>query len=131
MANSFIPHAIDVDSKGYVYVGVLMKPGVQIFDSNGTFITRWGKSGTSPRQFSVPQEHIAIDKNDYIYIVDGAGNPRVQKFFLNGTLVGIIGMKGSADGQLMKPEHVSINSQGNLYVVDRGNSRIQVFKPIA
>jgi len=124
------PHAIDLDSKGNVYVGVLMKPGVQVFDSNGTFIKKWGKPGTGPGQFSIPQEHIAIDKNDYIYIVDGASNPRVQKFFTNGTLVSIIGTKGSGDGQLLKPEHVSIDPQGNLYVVDRGNARMQVFAPV-
>ena len=124
------PHAIDVDSKGNVYVGVLNQPGVQVFDSNGTYLTRWGSSGTGPGQFSIPQEHIAIDKNDYIYIVDGASNPRVQKFFTNGTLVAIIGTKGSGDGQLLKPEHVSIDEQGNIYVVDRGNARIQVFAPV-
>ena len=27
------PHAIDVDSKGNVYVGELDRPGVQVFDS--------------------------------------------------------------------------------------------------
>ena len=124
------PHAIDVDSKGNVYVGVLNQPGVQVFDSNGTYLTRWGSSGTGPGQFSIPQEHIAVDKNDYIYIVDGASNPRVQKFFTNGTLVAIIGTKGSGDGQLLKPEHVSIDEKGNLYVVDRGNARIQVFEPV-
>ena len=124
------PHAIDVDSKGNVYVGVLMQPGVQVFDSNGKFIKRWGKSGTGPGEFSIPQEHIAIDKNDYIYIVDGASNPRVQKFFTNGTVVAIIGTKGSGDGGLLKPEHVSIDTEGNLYVVDRGNARMQVFAPV-
>ena len=123
------PHAIDVDSKGNVYVGVLMQPGVQVFDSNGKFIKRLGKSGTGPGEFSIPQEHIAIDKNDYIYIVDGASNPRVQKFFTNGTLVAIIGTKGIGDGQLLKPEHISIDTEGNLYVVDRGNARMQVFTP--
>jgi hypothetical protein len=35
------PHAIDVDSKGNVYVGELNKPGVQVFDNNGTFLKRW------------------------------------------------------------------------------------------
>ena len=124
------PHAIDLDSKGNVYVGVLNQPGVQIFDSNGTYLKRWGSPGTGPGQFSIPQEHIAIDKNDYLYIVDGASNPRVQKFFTNGTLGAIIGTKGSGDGQLLKPEHVSIDEQGNLYVVDRGNARIQVFAPV-
>ena len=125
------PHAIDVDSKGNVYVGVLNQPGVQVFDSNGTYLTRWGSSGTGPGQFSIPQEHVAVDKNDYIYIVDGASNPRVQKFFTNGTLVSIIGTKGSGDGQLLKPEHISIDQKGNLYVVDRGNARIQVFEPVS
>ena len=124
------PHAIDADSKGNVYVGVLNQPGVQVFDSNGTYLKRWGSPGTGPGQFSIPQEHIAIDKNDYLYIVDGASNPRVQKFFTNGTLVAIIGTKGSGDGQLLKPEHVSIDKHGNLYVVDRGNARIQVFEPV-
>jgi hypothetical protein len=54
----------------------------------------------------------------------------VQKFFTNGTLVAIIGTKGSGDGQLLKPEHVSIDDMGYLYVVDRGNARIQVFAPV-
>jgi hypothetical protein len=49
------PHAIGVDSKGNVYVGVLNQPGVQVFDSNGTFLTRWSSAGTGLGQFSVPQ----------------------------------------------------------------------------
>ena len=107
-----------------------MEPGVQIFDSNGTFITKWGNSVYGPGQFTIAQEHIAIDGDDFIYIVDGAKNPRVQKFYTNGTVVAIVIMKGAGDGQLLEPEHVSIDSQGNLYVVDKGNSRIQVFAPV-
>lgn len=33
------------------------------------------------------------------------------------------------DGQFSKPEHVSIDSLGNVYVVNRGNVKIQVFIP--
>jgi hypothetical protein len=36
----------------------------------------------------------------------------------------------SGDGQLSKPEHVSRDSGGNVFVVDRGNKRIQVFAPL-
>jgi hypothetical protein len=36
-----------------VYVGVLKQPGAQVFDSNGTFINKWGKSGKGPDQFSI------------------------------------------------------------------------------
>ena len=77
-----------------------------------------GSSGTGPGQFSIPQEHIAIDKNDYIYIVDGASNPRVQKFFTNGTLVAIIGTKGSGDGQLFETR-TCINRRARKYLCSR------------
>jgi NHL repeat len=80
--------------------------------------------------------------------VDGASNPRVQIFDSNGKFLGKIGTyckmstgEGckdpdgsgpleSGDGQLSKPEHVSIDSGGNVFVVDRGNKRIQVFAPM-
>jgi len=141
------PHAIDVDSYGNVYVGELNRPGVQVFDSNGKFLKKWGSSGTGDGQFSVPQEHIAVDNRDRVYIVDGASNPRVQVLDTNGHFLGKIGSycqistgtgcvdpDGSGplklgDGQFSKPEHVSIDPKGNVYVVDRGNKRIQVFSP--
>ncbi len=65
-----------------------------------------------------------------MYIVDGASNPRVQVFDTNGHFLTKVGTTGSGDGQFKKPEHVSIDSEGILYVVDRGNARMQVFAPI-
>ncbi len=142
------PHAIDVDSKGNVYVGELNRPGVQVFDSNGKFLKKGGSAGIGDGQFSIPQEHIAVDAKDRVYIVDGASNPRVQIFDPNGKFLGKIrspckisngtgcvdpdgpGPLALGDGQLSKPEHVSIDAEGKVYVVDRGNQRIQVFAPV-
>jgi hypothetical protein len=102
--------------------------GVQVFDSNGKFLKRWGSIGTGDGQSLIPQEHIAVDSNDRLYIVDGASNPRVQIFDTNGRFLGKIGTyckmsngegckdpDGSGplekgDGQFSKPEHVSIDS---------------------
>ncbi len=41
----------------------------------------------------------------------------------------IIGGPGSADGEFSTPHGVAIDAQGNLYVADTGNARIQVFDP--
>jgi DNA-binding beta-propeller fold protein YncE len=108
----------------------LDRPGVQIFDSNGKFLGKWGSIGTGDGQFSLPQEHISVDSKDRIYIVDGASNPRIQIFDAQGHLLGKFGSFGTGDGQLKKPEHLTIDSKGYLYVVDRGNQRMQVFAPV-
>jgi hypothetical protein len=62
-----------------------------------------------------------------IFMVDGALNPRIQVFDTDGNFTTSIGTSGTGNGQLSKPEHVSIDSSGNVYVVDRGNQRMQVF----
>jgi DNA-binding beta-propeller fold protein YncE len=122
------PHGIDVDSKGYVYVNELENPRIQKFDENGKFIMQWGSEGKGPGQFTPLLEHLEIDSNqDRIFMVDGALNPRIQVFNSDGNFTTSFGTQGNGDGEFSKPEHVNIDSSGNVYVVDRGNQRMQVF----
>ena len=87
-----------------------------------------GSEGKGPGQFTPFLEHLEIyNKQDMIYMVDGALNPRIQVFDTDGNFVTSIGTKGNGDGELSKPEHINIDSSGNVYVVDRGNQRMQVF----
>jgi tripartite motif-containing protein 71 len=39
------------------------------------------------------------------------------------------GTTGTDNGQFEEPTGIALDSSGNVYVVDRGNSRIQVFAP--
>ena len=57
------------------------------------------------------------------------GNNRIQKFDSNGKFITKWGTIGSGDGQFEEPTGIALDSSGNAYVVDRGNSRIQVFAP--
>lgn len=125
------PHGIDIDSKGDVYVNELEVARIQKFDSNGTFIKQWGSEGKGPGEFTPLLEHLEVDSNsNLLYMVDGALNPRIQVFDTSGKFITSVGETGELDGQFKKPEHVNIDTKGNLYVVDRGNQRIQVFSPI-
>ncbi|MFZ0553776.1 MAG: hypothetical protein WBL67_15610 [Nitrososphaeraceae archaeon] len=51
---------------------------VQKFDSNGTFITKWGSEGSGNGQFDGP-ESIAIDSFDKVYVAE-LYSDRIQVF---------------------------------------------------
>lgn len=123
------PHGIAVDSEGNIYVNELESARIQKFTSNGTFIKQWGSAGTGNGQFTLPLEHLEIDSSDHVFMVDGADNPRIQVFDNNGIFITSFGNLGIGNGEFKKPEHVNFDSKGDIYIVDRGNQRMQVFSP--
>ena len=126
------PHGIGVDSDGNIYVNELNHTRIQKFTNNGEFIKLWGSEGKGPGQFTLPLEHLKIDKNNRIFITDGAGNPRVQVFDTDGNFITQFGKFGTGHGEFDLPEHVAFDAKdnkGTVYVVDRGNHRIQTFLP--
>jgi len=77
---------------------------------------------------------VAWDSADNIYISDGYFNSRVAKFDKHGNWIKAWGSPGKggehADenpSQFSTPHNIGIDHQGNVYVADRGNRRIQVF----
>jgi tripartite motif-containing protein 71 len=126
------PHGIGIDSKGNIYINTLNDPRIQKFTNDGKFIKEWGTNGTGPGQLTTPLEHLKVDSKDRVFIVDSASNPRVQVFDSDGKLLTQFGKWGVGNGEFKKPEHVAFNEKdekGTVYVVDRGNHRIQVFVP--
>ena len=82
---------------------------------------------------------IAVGSNERVYITDDANN-RVQCFDGRGNLLTQWGRKGirnwdrenetaadRAEGKFYKPRGVAVDSNGNVYVVDSGNGRVQKF----
>ena len=47
----------------------------------------------------------------------------------NGKFLSYIGSKGRGEGQLVGPQYLAEDSQGNIYVTDFGNCRVVVFDP--
>jgi DNA-binding beta-propeller fold protein YncE len=127
--------SVIIDSKGNIIANDLGNSHIQKFDPNGKLLLRFGSTGTADGQFS-EMEHMAVDKFDNIYVNDpqsgpnGSYVPRVQKFDTNGNFITKFGSYGSGDGQFVDPEHLAIDSHGNVYVSDRHNNNIQVFAPV-
>ena len=79
-----------------------------------------------PYVFSRPTD-VGFDAAGNIFVTDGYGNSRVVKFDKNGRFLKEAGTRGAARGQLNLPHTMAMDAQGNVYVGDRGNARVQVF----
>ena len=90
----------------------------------GTAVPGTGVPGDS---FSQPAD-VTWDRAGNVFVADGYGaNNRIAKFTKDGNFVKSWGRTGSEPGQFSGIRGIASDAQGNLYVADAGNKRIQVF----
>ena len=121
------PMGVAVTAKDEVVVADNQNHRVQVFDSNGTFLSSFGHKGGNAGEFKNPTG-IAIDKDGNI-LVSEYYNHRVQILSWEGRHLGSFGGKGSLDSQLSYPWGLSLDSTGNVIVADAGNKLIKIFTP--
>ena len=71
---------------------------------------------------------VVLDGDDYLFIVD-TNNHRIVRSGPNGyqCVAGCTNTSGSASNQLTYPQSLSFDSDGNMWIGDSGNGRIQKF----
>lgn len=77
----YLPRGIAIDSQDHVYIADTQNNRVQVFDSDGNFLGKWGEIGNNPGQMNYPH-NLGIFKSEhdtYVYITD-TNNHRVQMF---------------------------------------------------
>lgn len=85
-----------------------------------------GRIARSGPPFNRPTGVCVANSGD-IYVTDGYGNARVHQFSADGRLVGSWGEPGGRPSEFRLPHDITIDDRGRLWVVDRENSRLQVF----
>jgi DNA-binding beta-propeller fold protein YncE len=84
-------------------------------------------AGINGDSFNHPSD-VTWDRAGNIYVADGfGGNNRIAKFTKDGNFVKTWGQTGSAQGQFNQIRGIVADANGNVYVADAGNKRIQVF----
>ena len=69
---------------------------------------------------------VAFDQQGNIFVADGYFDARVVKYSKSGRFVKAVGTQGSGNLQFNTPHSIATDFQGNVYVGDRGNTRVQV-----
>ena len=81
---------------------------VQIFDSNGMYLSQFGSKGTADGEFFCPGS-VAIDPaNGDINVMD-VGNNRVEIFSSSGVFLSTFGSGGTGQGQFFCPGGIAID----------------------
>ena len=148
------PHGIHVDADGNVWVTDFAgneegTKGHQVhkFSSTGELLLSLGTAGqpgSGPNQLNQPND-VITGPDGSIYVADGHGGQgmttnqaieagreagatgRILKFSADGTFIKEWGRIGTLHGEFRTPHALAFDSQGRLFVADRGNHRIEIF----
>jgi DNA-binding beta-propeller fold protein YncE len=136
------PHGIFVGPDNSVYCTDDTDHTVRKFTPDGRLLLTLGTSGKPSNTGATSMDfrtivragppfhyptNVALSPEGDLYVCDGYGNARVHKFSADGRLLFSWGEPGSAPGQFRIPHGIAVDRQGQVYVADRENSRIQVF----
>jgi len=138
-------HMVRVDKDDNIWVADKGSDMVIKFDGQtGRVIFALGRKPEASDEGAHPLEHpnpplpainglfrqvtdMAWDAAGNTYISDGYINSRVAKYDKDGNWVMQWGDRGTEPGKMNTPHSIASDNQGNVYVADRGNRRIQVF----
>jgi len=81
-----------------------------------------------PGEFRLPDDMVVSPDGKELFIVDRLNN-RIQVTDLEGHLKRVFGRTGTATGHLNDPKQLAFDPDGNLWVCDSDNHRLQCFTP--
>ncbi|MBC7875593.1 MAG: hypothetical protein H7Y59_00365 [Anaerolineales bacterium] len=129
-ANRFVmPHGLTIDQNDNIWLTDVGLHQVFKFDRDGNLLMVVGERGVAGEDdthFNMPTD-VAVAPDGSFYVSDGYGNSRIVKFSSDGDYLTSWGSYGTEPGQFDTPHSIALDSQGRVYVADRGNARLQIF----
>jgi sugar lactone lactonase YvrE len=137
-------HSVKIDPQDNIWVTDKGSDMVIKFNPEGRVSMVFGRKQEAADEETGPLKHVkpplppedglfrqvtdvAWDAAGNTYISDGYINSRVAKIGKDGSWLKSWGEPGDKPGQFNTPHSIAVDAQGDVYVADRGNHRIQVF----
>lgn len=120
------PTGVSVDrSNGEIYVADTGAHEIKVFSAQLEALRTIGIPGGEPGQLNSPM-HISV-RGDRLYVSDTL-NARVQIYSTSdGTLQDVVGSRGTYVGNMVRPKGVTVDSDGNIYVVESYHDHLLIY----
>jgi DNA-binding beta-propeller fold protein YncE len=112
-------------ARGRIYVADTYAHDIKVFSDGGELLDVIGGRGEGEGEFNYPT-HLAF-ANDELYVTDTMNN-RIQVLAADGGRRRL-GQRGLYIGNLVRPKGVSVDSEGNVYVVESYFDSLLIFAP--
>lgn len=122
------PLGLDVDGQGNVYVADASAKAIVVFNRDGKFLRKIGSAKVFERLSSVTVD--SVGQRVFVTDIGGVSSDqhKIKVFDINtGSHLFDLGKRGIGPGEFNLPRDVAIGLHGQIYVVDGGNFRVQVF----
>jgi len=130
IATRYWLHGLHVDPWDNVWVTDVSRHLVFQFSPNGELLRTFGvdgEAGCDARHFYQPT-HVSVLPSGAFFVTDGYGNSRIAKFSADGQFLFDWGKRGTEPGEFHTPHVITHGANGLLFMTDRENDRIQVFR---
>ena len=124
-----LPHSLWISEDDIIYMTDCRMHTVMTFTLEGDLLSTLGTPnvpGALGSPFNMPTWAVPGLHGD-LYVTDGYGHHYVHRFTAEGELLHTWGGAGTEPGQFDTPHCVRVDNQGRVFILDRGNSRIQIF----
>jgi DNA-binding beta-propeller fold protein YncE len=127
------PVGVAIDPQGNIFVADVGNHRIQKLSSTGQPLMQWHTVGSGVGETTETGFDLALDAGGTLYVSEphpsGPGNERIEEFSSAGERLARWGTSGDGPGQFNKPFCLTLDSKGNVFVVDSGNNRVQEFSP--
>jgi DNA-binding beta-propeller fold protein YncE len=108
---------------GAIYVADAGLQKIIAIDPEGTIQGVFGKRG----DLLNPTDVVLSPDGKRLFVADSKAHQIVVLDAANGAVVSAFGKRGEGDGEFSFPTSLAFDADGNLYVVDQMNARVQIF----